>query len=299
MTDNQIILPAPRRVYPVSLILAMAFTAMVPDLATAGDSPGEGAARTPAARTQARAAGTVEYTTSADNDDNRHSGSPDGDMDWYLFNNYGYTPVEFTIDVMQPTGTSPVLLQINAFDVDSQDGEVDAVSVNGVVVGNLEGHPQEPSVTEFVLPPGLVVQGTNQISIDVDVDNPNAGVWGVTIESGTLILQESTVIQRAWATPVRVRRTGAVAFRAEVTGPCDYVEVYRGGDTEPLAKLTDADGDGTFTARIRIGRRAPLGTEFIQMRAFTIGSDGEPMERAHWPSRIPEPPPPPDNGGGT
>jgi hypothetical protein len=280
----------PRAAFAAGL-LAAALALSMP--ASAGDSRGPMQPHhAPSTNTTAPPPG--EATTSTDNENNALTGHPDGDMGFYLFNTYGLDPVEFNIFIPEAANARPIDFSISAFDVDSADGEVDMVYINGVRAGTLRGKPNEDSVTVFKLPERVMHVGKNLVQIYVDTANPGQGVWGVTINSGTIRFLGSvqpTVIRRAWAVPVLIKQGEAANFFAEVTGPADYVEVYRGASV--MARLTDPDGDGLFSGQFTTRLRSKTGTILLHMAAFNDDGSGVATRQAEWPAPLtPRPPTP-------
>jgi len=134
---------------------------------------------------------SLGYVTTTDNEDNALTGNPDGDMDYYLFNDDPLHPIEFNIFINESVITT-AQLSILAYDIDWASGEVDQVWVNGNYLGNLSGVNNTWSTSVFNIPPGFIVPGPagkNLIRIDVDVNNPPPNSsWAVEVDWGQLII---------------------------------------------------------------------------------------------------------------
>lgn len=125
--------------------------------------------------------------TTTDNENNALTGTPDGDMDVYLFNNSSIVPIEFNIYVSDPTITS-AQLSILAWDIDWSSGERDAVYLNGNFIGYLTGANQTWSTSAFGLNPLYVnAESNNLVRIEVDILN-SSPVWAVTVDWGQLVI---------------------------------------------------------------------------------------------------------------
>lgn len=128
----------------------------------------------------------AELFTTTDNQNNAGTGTPDGDMDVYLFEYDPMAPIEFDIAWSGASvPTNPKLL-INAFDVDETDGEVDGVFFNGTRLGTLTGANGEWSTTVLDIPPSLLVPGNNRVRITID--EAEDGVWYVEVDWGQIAL---------------------------------------------------------------------------------------------------------------
>lgn len=198
--------------------------------------------------------GTDEFGTDEDNENNAGTGTPDGDMDVYLYNGDAGTPIEFNINIpFDPSGQAGTLV-MNVYDVDSDaltDPEVDNVSINGVHVGVLSGTSDTWGYNRFAIPIGLLVQGNNKVQIDIDINN---GGWAVTIDWAMITGLSSTGpklgIQRCWISPIEASPGEYVNFYAEITGEPGSVWAYNG--EYRLVEMKDPDGDGVYWAQWQI-----------------------------------------------
>ena len=102
---------------------------------------------------------------------------------WYRgpLEDWGWTH-DMTNDVpTNATGVDWATLWIDAWDVDAVDGEVDVISVNGVVLGALDDTGGRNWLTSrFTLPPSLLDElwqdGGLDVYIDIDVDKTGGRV---------------------------------------------------------------------------------------------------------------------------
>lgn len=91
-------------------------------------------------------------------------------------------------------GVTAVSVDVHAWDVDSGDGEVDQVYLNGVFIGNLIGSSQIWSDSIFYLDPAQIAamfgSATYPMSQDIDiaVDVVTQGAWGVTVDLVTITI---------------------------------------------------------------------------------------------------------------
>lgn len=148
------------------------------------------------------------YITREDNENNSHTGSPDGDMypandecignsrdkphceDW-LQN--PLAPIEFNIVVPTLPSFTTAQLSLSAWDVDeegdpgepSRPVERDEVYFNGHFVGTLTGANEVWSTSVFDVDPAWVQQGNNLVEVRIDEYD---GCWCVSIDWGQLVL---------------------------------------------------------------------------------------------------------------
>jgi len=76
--------------------------------------------------------------------------------------------------------------KIRAWDVDFAEGERDAVYVDGVKIGYLEGSDEQWSTTEFYLDPAYLADGKLKVFIDID---ETKGEFAVTIDWSKIVVQ--------------------------------------------------------------------------------------------------------------
>jgi hypothetical protein len=141
-------------------------------------------------------AGSTQYTNT-DNDNNAAAGIADNDMDRLVGNSDAAHPIEFTIDVAAAP-TQSATLTIRAFDVDEEQGELDQVYLNDVLLastrnsqGKLSGADNVWSSTALTVDlaahPGLIHVGANKVRIMVDQGgDPTA--WVVNVDWGQLVI---------------------------------------------------------------------------------------------------------------
>ena len=158
------------------------------------DTEGECGGGVPPARPLRRAQGQT-YITDTDNEDNAHSGNPDGDMGGAsppcLFNDDTRAPTEFNIDVTGALPTTAATLTLYCWDVDEEGSppEWDDVYFNGNFVGRLTGANNTWSTSVFPLNIGWVQAGNNLVMIDINT-NPECdpGQWCVGVAWGQLLV---------------------------------------------------------------------------------------------------------------
>lgn len=107
----------------------------------------------------------------------------DQDWGWTHLINYTQTPLQ----VVSAT------LEILAYDVDSDDGEVDEIYGDGIYLGVLLGKTGQWSTTVLNLGPTALAElmdGTMDINMDIDSANPGPEIhWAVTLGSSTLSVE--------------------------------------------------------------------------------------------------------------
>lgn len=143
--------------------------------------------RTPPAPTPHR------FVTDSDNENNAGTGIPDADMDRDLYDSDSAAPIEFNIDIPADPSRFDVVLKICAHDVDAVQGEVDAVYLNGVDLGNLQGRSGRNVRTDFVVPPGVAHQGLNLVQV---LPDPSGG-WAVGVSFGVIALKPPSAAKAA------------------------------------------------------------------------------------------------------
>ncbi len=125
-----------------------------------------------------------------DNQNNAHTGSADGDMDYYLSNNASIYPIEISFNLDQlPVESASIA--IKAYDVDEESGEMDYVFINdspagpgqaGSSIGYLSGNNGIWNTTVLEIPLSKLQLGENTITITV------TDWWCVQIDWVQLIL---------------------------------------------------------------------------------------------------------------
>ena len=116
------------------------------------------------------------------------------DLDQYL--SASSNPLDFQLDLNgfeAPAGES-VPLTLRVYDVDQNGApgfdecavEVDRVSVNGTPVGQLSGANDQWSIVTMNVPAGVLNDGVNNVSIQIDVLTGDC--WAVQVDWATLVL---------------------------------------------------------------------------------------------------------------
>jgi hypothetical protein len=156
---------------------------------------------TPTRTPECPGAATRSYVTTQDNENNQHTGSPDGDMGPdpdCIFRDDSNHPIEFNIYV--PTLSPPfssATLSLRVWDVDEEVSdcpERDAVYFNGNFVGYLRGANDSWSTSgPYNINPSWVKQGNNLVEIQVNTTGclTSGGLerWCVGVERGLLQLE--------------------------------------------------------------------------------------------------------------
>ncbi|MBN1660144.1 MAG: carboxypeptidase regulatory-like domain-containing protein [Anaerolineae bacterium] len=176
------------------------------------------------------------YTTTEDNEDNAHSGNPDGDMDVNVCGSGYVEPIEFNIMVDHAFNATGHALTIRAYDVDSPS-EIDEVWLNGVYLGDLSGVDGTWSETTFSVPPGGIVQGANLV--EVDITSPD---WCATVDWGELFVVSAPA---AWlaespdsgSVPSDSNQAIAVTFDATDRQPGTYLAEILVASNDPVLPL--------------------------------------------------------------
>lgn len=78
-----------------------------------------------------------EPGTSSDNMNNAGAYTSDGDMNAYIYDDDANHPIEFFINYTGTQTITSARLSISAYDVDVALGEMNQVSINGHILGNL------------------------------------------------------------------------------------------------------------------------------------------------------------------
>jgi hypothetical protein len=145
------------------------------------------------------------YQTTDDNANNAGVfGTPDKDLDKWLFGDDALAPIEFYIFTPNPTNSwKTATLKIRNYDVNLQQGEIDAVYLNGHYVGTLQGDG-DPALGDGTYPrwtisefefPGKMLNATGMQYVQIFIDcapnalpvtiNPyNAATWPKQGEDG-------------------------------------------------------------------------------------------------------------------
>ncbi len=145
-------------------------------------------------------ASSRSYITTADNENNAGTGSPDYDMypanPACIFRNDPLHPIEFRLMVENPPAFSQAQLSLSVYDVDEQDttcAEVDQVYLNGTNIGKLTGANEVWSTTVLNVNPSLVRTGANLAQIRINTSNCEdpgdpEGWWCTAVNWGQLVL---------------------------------------------------------------------------------------------------------------
>jgi hypothetical protein len=163
------------------------------------------------------------YITRDDNENNAHTGSPDGDMfpgnsDCIYNNAYKsncpdlrnpLAPIEFNIVVPTLPSFSIAELSIYAYDIDEQGDsqnpgrpvERDEVYLNGHLVGTLTGANDAWTTSHWFIDPSWVQQGNNLVQVRIDLHD---ACWCTSVDWGQLVLDGGggTAYIRSWG-PIR------------------------------------------------------------------------------------------------
>lgn len=199
-----------------------------------------------------------EYGTDTDNENNAHTGTPDGDMDALVGSEMAKHPIEFNIIIpnVDPSNRGATL-RMDVYDVDSdwpgsEGPETDTVYVNGVYVGTLNGRSDTWGVNIFDIPIGTLKTGKNLV--EIHIGGPVGFFW-VQVDWGIIKLvgAGSVQISKAWFAPITVTRGNYINAFAEISDPSykvAKVEVFSG--TTYLFDLTDGDGDSTWSGQYMV-----------------------------------------------
>ena len=165
--------------------------------------------------------------TTADNENNAGTGSPDYDMDFYLYKSSYKAPIEFNIFIDDDPVTN-AQLSILAWDVDwavpsPWIPERDRVYINGHFLGYLTGANAEWSTSVFFFDPSFINPGpAGKNLVRVEIDELTSGNWAVNVDWGQLIINGAT---------------GIAYFRYVTTDK----SAYSAGETVHIAEEVDAD----------------------------------------------------------
>ena len=228
---------------------------------------------------------TGEYGTDTDNENNARTGTADGDMDVYLFNDDSRSPIEFNINIpVANAALRSATLRMDVYDVDASSGEVDEVFVNGTKVGTLNGSSDTWGVNIFNIPIGVLKQGKNLVKVTIDKDNISK--WAVKVDWGIIKLASASGAQvsKAWFTPINTAQGSYINAFAEVSDPSNKVvkvQVYNGSTY--LFALTDPDGDSTWSGQYKIPSAWTDGYK-RDFRIIAKDADGNVLSR--WPGIV-------------
>ncbi|MBC8248290.1 MAG: VWA domain-containing protein, partial [Anaerolineales bacterium] len=252
------------------------------------------------------AAETV-YITKEDNENNQHTGYPDGDM--YpanpdcIYNNHDkamcpeyknpLAPIEFNIVVDSlPSPLTSAALNIYAWDVDEEGDpqnpnrpvERDEVYFNGHFVGTLTGWNQTWSTSHFNVDPSWVHVGNNLVEVLIDVYD---GCWCVSIDWGQLVLgagggaasihsaaSDRTCYQPGWPVYVQmILRTTLQSQEVRIeVNIIDPNNVTRASWTETRT-LSGPNTDNDIVVNLTIPADAPPGNYTIQIFVYDTCSE--------------------------
>ena len=85
----------------------------------------------------------------------------------------------FDVTGVDLTTITSVSLTISANDVDEEAGEIDNVYFNEHLVGHLSGEDDLDSTTVFIIDPGWIVEGQNNVRVEPSVGESTG--WLVTV----------------------------------------------------------------------------------------------------------------------
>ena len=133
----------------------------------------------------------------ADNEDNRHSGNPDYDVNKYLYSTNSLSPIEFRFDL----DTLPVrsaYLAIYSYDCDENatyNPEYDAIYVNNTKVGVMTGENGAWNTTLISVPVEALKKGKNYVTVHIGIKFRSTGEiiedyynWAIKVKWAQLIL---------------------------------------------------------------------------------------------------------------
>ncbi len=249
------------------------------------------------------------YVLTDDNDNATHSGVPDGDWGYCLYNNDSKHPIEFRFDVAETSFSSAQLL-ILANDVDQLTDpdfpEQDKVFMNGTYLGDLTGANDEDSTTLFTVPTGALRTGSNWVTIQVNQHPSSVGdpeKWCVEIKQAQLIInggcsgqadcRSVTTDRSSYAPGDTVRVTYEVDTSAssqqvrvesnlvnpggQIVAGVDAVYTTNGSANDPrtvnLSLPSNAVG-GTYTAEVLVFDNASGRLESSCEHSFTVTGGG-------------------------
>ncbi|NLI21026.1 MAG: hypothetical protein GX418_05690 [Clostridiales bacterium] len=134
---------------------------------------------------------------SEDNESNAHTGTPDGDIDQYLYNYHIITPIEvrFTIATLPARSAHLALYTWDCDETNGDEPEYDAVYVNGHKVGVLTGENNKWNTTLISVPIDYLSLGANYVTVHIGKRNLNTGAiyedfdyWAIRVKWMQLLL---------------------------------------------------------------------------------------------------------------
>ena len=193
------------------------------------------------------------YTTTEDNEDNYHTGNPDGDMDMLVCGGYWNDPIEFNIFVDGVVGLIGNALTIRAWDVDYPT-EVDKVRLNGIYLGDLAGYGDIWSETVFDIPAGVIVPGPNLVEIDITSSD-----WCVTVDWGQLFVSSAPVpwldeTPKSGSIPSSSSQDITVTFDATGVQPNEHLASILVSSNDPSTPLFNIPVTMTVNPTADMGR---------------------------------------------
>jgi hypothetical protein len=198
---------------------------------------------------------SLGWFTTLDNENNAFTGTPDGDMDVYLYKSNPVCPIEFNIFVDDNPVTS-AQLSILAFDVDWPQGEIDEVWFNGHDLGHLIGVNDTWSTSVFTIPAAWVIPGpAGKNLVQIYPDIATNGSWAVQVDWGQLILNGST---------------GAATFRYVTLDKAAYC------GSQCVLATEEVDATPDMSVRVETSLLDPNGGSVAQdTRTFTATNGNE------------------------
>lgn len=184
--------------------------------------------------------------TNTDNENNANTGVADNDMDTVVGSASGIHPIEFRIDNVPAAPTTSAVLTLRAFDVDEEQGEVDEVYLNNVLIGTLSGANNVWNATAITIDlaahPNLIVPGSNLVRVMVDQGGDPA-VWTVNVDWAQLLIDGGS---NADGNAGAVRITGYSVAAGNVTiNTQTTVNSITGGNYRLEVGILDPNGQTT------------------------------------------------------
>lgn len=198
---------------------------------------------------------SASFTTTVDNEDNGHTGSPDYDMDVGICDTDPNFPVEFNIFVdIVPTATGNTLA-IRAYNVD-YPYEIVPVRLNGQYLGQLQGNPYQWVITTFELPSGALHSGANLVEV-TGVYSPTCfevdwGAVSVADPPADWLHENPTSLE----VPANESRDVTVTFDAGGQQPGLYQAIVVLATNDPAQSLISVPASMTVNPTADMGRVA-------------------------------------------